>query len=230
MIIKKDNIFASEIKQRLYAFIKSKRRKEDGKYHVSDLLFPRFAVLSKIFGYEPTDQEIGFFANGIAWHEFIQKVLGKQNAEIQGEYKGIVGTVDFINGAVLVEIKTNRKWTIPDEPQPEYVEQLLDYCIIHGRKEGKLLVVYPTAGRKFNGGKSSSVEIVSWSIKFSQHELDIAKQKMERTKQLMQQALNAKIPWKSPAFEALPSCPDFRKKTCPFEHCQCKIENKWFKG
>src|SRR5574341_393784 len=174
MIIKKDNIFASEIKQRLYAFIKSKRRKEDGKYHVSDLLYPRFAVLSKTFGYEPTDREIGFFANGIAWHEFIQKILGIEHAEQSKEYQKIIGTADYMDDSVLVEIKTSRKWTVLEELTPEYIQQLLAYCVIHGRMGGKIMVVFPTAGRKL-GKQASEVEIVAWDIHFSSETIETAK-------------------------------------------------------
>src|SRR5574341_43147 len=233
MNIVKDEKWASEIKQRLYDYIKSKRREENGKYHVSDLLFPRFAVLSKIFGYKPTDQEIGFFSNGIAWHEFVQKVLGNQNAEIQGEYKGIVGTADFLDDSVLIEIKTNRKWTVPDEPQPEYIEQLKYYSVIHKRTGGKLLVIYPTAGRKIKGDQASSVEIVAWNVAFSPTELQETKNKMEGLKSLMEQALKSKTPWETPAFDYLPKCPEFKKKSCPYkELCKCgagKIDNDLFK-
>lgn len=150
------------------------REPRTGAWHVSDLLFPRYAVLSRVHGREPTRTDVGFFFTGEAYHEFLQKLLGVQNAEVRGELCGVLGTADFFDGDVLLEIKTSRKWTIPEAPQEHYIEQAKHYCAMFGKQMCRIVVIFPTAGRKWDGSAASTLEIRTWKVTFSQAELDAA--------------------------------------------------------
>lgn len=148
------------------------REPRTGAWHVSDLLFPRYAVLGRKFPRPPDKESIGFFFTGEAYHEFIQKLLGVHNSEVRGELCGVLGTADFFDGDVLLEIKTSRKWTIPEEPQDNYVEQASYYAAMFKKPTVRIVVIYPTAGRKWDGSASSTLEIKTWKLDFSENELN----------------------------------------------------------
>lgn len=177
------------------------------KWHVSDLLFPRYAVMDRLYGRTPSRDDIGFFFTGEAYHEFLQKLLGKQDAEVRGEILDVLGTADYFDGNVLLEIKTSRKWTIPETPQEHYVEQVGYYCAIFGKIEARILIIFPTAGRKWDGSSSSTVEVRTWKLTFTDAEIADIKAKMASRVVDLNTALAAKN------VSGLPACPDFKYGT-----------------
>jgi hypothetical protein len=209
------------------------RNPRKGKWHVSDLLFPRYAVLSRMVGHKPTRTDVGFFLTGEAYHAYIQKVLGKENAEVKGEAVNIVASADFFNGEDLIEFKTSRKWTVPNEPDPLYIKQARYYAVIFGQFKARIVVLLPTAGRKWDGSQSSTVELVSWTVLFSQEELDSTYSEMQELGTSMGEALA------SGDLSKLPLCPEWKYGTivkvgkeyqvevrCPYATtCRCAEES-----
>jgi len=205
------------------------REGRDGKWHVSDLMFPRYAVFSRKYNRIPTREDIGFFLTGEAYHEFLQKLLGERDSEVRGELYDVLGTADYFDGSTLLEIKTSRKWTVPDKPQDHYVEQAGYYCAIFGKSVARILVIYPTAGRKWDGSASSTVEAQAWNISFSADEISGIKDRMKELTTLLDKARE------SGKVDSLPACPEwkygsierdkekqeyFMKVRCPFaEEC-----------
>lgn len=158
----------------------SRESRVNDKWHVSELMWPRYAVLQRMLPKTPTRDDVGFFLTGEAYHEFMQKLLGEKDSEVRGELLGVLGTADYFDGDTLLELKTSRKWTVPDAPQAHYVEQAGYYCAIFGKMRARIAVIFPTAGRKWDGSASSTVEIVAWSVSFTQGEIDAIKVGMER--------------------------------------------------
>jgi hypothetical protein len=213
------------------------REPRTGAWHVSDLMFPRYAVLSRLYGREPTRTDVGFFFTGEAYHEFLQKLLGKQNSEVRGELHNVLGTADYFDGDILLEIKTSRKWTIPEAPQDHYLEQAGYYCAIFGKTKARIVVIFPTAGRKWDGSSSSTLEIRTWSVEFSEAEIANIKKQMAAMVSALTRANDEGI-------ASLPVCPDWKygsidrdavKKIyflnvrCPFAQeglCDCGAELK----
>lgn len=175
-----------------------------GPWHVSDLMFPRYAVLSRLSPRLPDRTSIGFFLTGEAYHEFMQKLLGKHDSEVKGTYSNTTGTADYFDGDTLLEIKTSRKWTIPEEPQSHYVEQAGYYCAIFGKSSARILVIFPTAGRKWNGEAASTIELVAWNVSFTDEELAEIKASVVRREKYLDEALKTKV------VTGLPCCQDWK--------------------
>ncbi len=228
MKIKADNKYATAIRQKIIDYyITDQRVATKGKWHVSDLLFPRYGYFARIKKHQPTEEEIGFFLTGEAYHRALQKVLGKDDSEVEGEYLNIIGTCDHL-GKDITEIKTSRKWTVPKEPEPHYVEQAGNYCVIFKRKKARILVIYPVAGRKWDGSQSSTVEIKVWTVEFSDTDLEEIAAEMKDLVGELDNALKKKNP------QYLPLCPlwkcgrEWKKelKLCPF-YDLCRPKNRY---
>jgi hypothetical protein len=228
MKVIRDEKYAKKIRQKIIdAHLLDQREATPGKWHVSDLLFPRYGYFCRVDGHVPTDEEVGFFMTGEAYHRFIQDVLGKEMAEQQGEYLNIIGTCDWLDKDVT-EIKTSRKWTVPKEPEDHYITQAGYYCVIFKRKRARILVIYPVAGRKWGGSQSSTVEIAAWTVEFSSADLEQIAQELEEIGGLLDKALKAK------KHNGLPLCllwkcgREWKKelKLCPFYNI-CKPKNRY---
>jgi hypothetical protein len=170
-IIVPDEAYAAGVINKIMERYLSKEGRS-GKWHVSDMMFPRYAIFSRLTNRKPTRRDVGFFFTGEAYHEFLQKVLGDEFAEVRSELFNVLATADYFDGDTLLEIKTSRKWTIPEMPQDNYIEQAKHYCTIFGKPSAKILVIFPVAGRKWDGSASSTVEVVSWNISFSDKEIE----------------------------------------------------------
>jgi len=212
------------------------REGRDGKWHVSDLMFPRYAVFSRKYNRIPTREDVGFFLTGEAYHEFLQKLLGEHDSEVRGELFNVLGTADYFDGDTLLEIKTSRKWTVPDKPQDHYVEQAGYYCAIFGKPSARITIIYPTAGRKWDGSASSTIEIQAWNVSFSVDEIQGIKERMKELTTLLDKSRE------TGKVDSLPPCPDWKyggierdkekqeyfiKVRCPFaEQCgaPCAID------
>lgn len=232
MLVEKDDTFSQDVLQKIYAHLTEGREDRTGKWHVSDLLFPRYAVLQRLEGVKPTPEDVGFFFTGEAYHQMIQKVMGQSDSEIRLEKHNVLGTADFLNDELLIEFKTSRKWTIPEWPQEHYLEQIGYYAAMSGKTKARVVVIFPTAGRKWNGTGASTVEIATWVITWTLEELAAIELKMRETVILLDTAVKSfdlsPLPlcpiWKFGSIQQDPDTKKYEVKTrCPFAHiCVCQ--------
>ena len=235
MEITKDDRFSAWLLAEIYKSFTEGREDRSGTWHVSDLMFPRYAVLQKLEGTViPTAQDVGFFFTGEAYHRMLQKVMGEHDSEKRVEAYGILGSIDFFDGDLLIEIKTSRQWTVPEEPKEHYIEQVGYYAAITGKKTVRIILILPTAGRKWDGSESSTVELRTWTVVFTDEELATIAAHMIELKTSMEAALV------SFDLTTLPMCPEWKygslrqdpetkkwevKARCPFAHiCRCQEE------
>jgi len=209
MEIVKNSGYAKSVLQKLAAVYKAETFVDDGLWHVSDLVFPRKSYACEIYGCESTEEEIGYFFLGKAVHVEIQRILGVENSEVVVQKKlkagTVIGTLDYL-GEEAVEIKSSRKWTVAELPEPHYIRQAGYYAVLRDLPKIHVLVIYPTAGRTWNGEKSSTVEAASWVLKFS----DQDKQKIE--KEMNDVIKNLEKAIKTKDAELLPPCPPWLLK------------------
>ncbi len=229
MEIVEDVEFANLIKGKIAAFIDKGARQPDGKFHVSDLLSPRYAYFRQKYGYKVSEQEIGFFVAGIAFHEFLQKVFGAEMSEKVTALEDIVGTVDQV-GVFFSEIKTSRKWTIPEMVDPIYIEQFEKYLALENRSFGHIVVIYFVAGRKWDGKTPSTLEIVTWKVSIDEQDRHRAKTELIERRDALKMVQEGRK-----SFEVLPLCWAFKcgkpykgkvDRLCPFYHT-CKPEGRY---
>lgn len=206
-IVTADDSFAQRVLDKIVAKYMTKEART-GLWHVSDIMFPRYAIWGRITERKPDREQIGFFFTGEAYHEFLQKILGEMNAEKRVEWeKMLVATADYLDEDVLLEIKTSRKWTIPEMPSDTYVEQVGYYAAIHSPKAVRILVIYPTANRKWDNSASSTVEVRAWKVTFSEEELEEIRANMRERVAQLERVWKSKRP---EDIESLPACPDWK--------------------
>lgn len=198
-----DQEFGSALKKQLADYIQ-KNKREDNKFHISEILMPRYAYFVRRYGKKISEEDVGFFIPGIAFHELLQKVMGPELAETQLTLGDVIGTADMV-GLKFSEIKTSRKWSVPLDPDPMYVEQIGDYLAMDGtRKHGWIIVIYFVAGRKWDNSKSSNLEIVCWRVTFTDQELQEFRLNIKGTRDLLDRALV------SDDFKTLKLCPPWK--------------------
>lgn len=241
MQVKRDAKYAAEVRKQLVstytaeAKTENAKREKDDLWHVSDLVFPRKTYYDLLEGRKITDEAIGFWFFGKAVGAEIQRVLGPKFAEVEAKWEKVVAHIDH-KEKVLVEIKSSRKWTIPETPSPHYTRQVGYYCAMTGTKSAKILVVYPTAGRTWKGDKSSTVDIAAWEVSFSPKELELIRKDMRQTIEEIKYAAKKRNP------NNLPPCPkwllkDYKKAVVgkydedadyasPFNFVDLKVEYK----
>src|SRR3972149_4706229 len=139
--------------------------------HVSELMAPRKAYWTRLLGERVTDAMIGLFATGEAFHLMFQHAAGMEFAEQKVRHCGVVGTQDLLPpDGESAEIKTSRKWTVPADPEPRYIDQITAYMAMQDIPIGHILVLYLTAGRKWDGKKASALELMSWQVELDAEE------------------------------------------------------------
>lgn len=233
MKLELDEKFSDFLRDKILANYQN-RSPRRGKWHVSDLLYPRYAVLNRITPHTPSAEEVGFFFMGEGLHRFIQQILGEQNGEVKAEALSVLASADFFDGATLIEFKTSRKWTIPEVPQDEYVHQAALYAFIFNVPKVRIAVVYPTANRKWDGSASSTVEFRTWTVSFDE------KDKEEIKDEMMGLVRDMTVALKTQDVSKLPECPSWKygsierdkdkqeyyiKPRCPFaDVCHCGTE------
>lgn len=243
--VTKDTGFEAYLIDLIMKNYETRESRVGGKWHVSELMFPRYAVLQRMLPKTPTRDDVGFFLTGEAYHEFMQKLLGTSDSEVRGESLNVLGTADFFDGDTLLEIKTSRKWTIPEMPQDHYVEQAGYYCAIFGKMSARIAIIFPTAGRKWDGSASSTVEIAAYNVVFAEEEIATIKQGMSSQTVTLDQALKdrniSNLPycaeWKCGSVERdvekqeyflKMRCPYAKEKLCegnPKLHEECQYKN-----
>lgn len=223
-----DKAFAEVIKGQCAAFIEdSNKTRDESKWHVSDLLAPKFAYYKRVMGYKITSEDVDMFIPGVAFHLFLQKVLGEKSAEVVTEISNILGTIDWID-KTLVEIKTSRKYTIPEMPEDHYVDQAKCYMVSEKRLECNILVMYFTAGRNPWKGQASTFEVVSWKLSWSQEESDAFHASMVEVREMLDDAVAKKDCSAIPLCDAW-RCGSFYKekeKLCAF-YGNCKPQGRY---
>lgn len=203
-----DKKYTDKLHKQIIKVYNDETRLPDGKFHVSDIVYPLGAYGRAIYGKPEklTKEEVGMFFLGKAVHEHIQRILGREMSEVTKEEKisgiTIVGTIDHL-GKRPLEIKTSRKWTIPEWPAPHYIRQAAYYAVIFNLKEITILVIYPTAGRKYNNSKSSTLEIGAWTLKFNDEDKKAIRYDMQRSMEELKKAIKKKNP------KNLPPAPKF---------------------
>jgi len=206
--VKSDDKFAAKVLDMLGDAYAAEERPEDGKWHVSHLIFPRQTVARELKypGYKTTRQDIGFFFMGKAMHAEVQRIMGVGHSEKKGEKHGVVATMDYLKKGkdeLAMEIKSSRKWTLPDEPEGHYVKQAGYYAVIHDLERVTILVIYPTAGRTWKGKKASSVEARAWVVETPKKVREQIKYDMLRTVEELEKAIKTKN------VKGLPPAPDW---------------------
>lgn len=231
MKIIKDNQRAEEIWSFVRdAFSKPRELKPD-EVHVSELLSPRKAYWVRTTGEERvTDEMIGLFAAGEAWHLLLQHVCGIEFAEKQVRHCGVVGTQDLHPpDGESTELKTSRKYTVPDECEPRYVDQITAYMAMEDAPVGHVVVIYTNAGRKWDNSKASMIERVSWRIELSAQERKEIRDALVEGKERLLDAIKTKQPKK------VDLCADWMcasvykgevNSVCPF-YLDCKPEGRF---
>ena len=220
--------FADKVKQSLVDHMTKDRRESDDKFHVSDLLAPRFAFYAIGDGRVMRPEDVDMFIPGVAFHELLQKAMGTEYAEKVVELEDIVGHIDLLMSYV-VEIKTSRKYTIPEMPDAHYLQQAKYYMALSDKKIGYIVVIYFTAGRNPWKKKASTLEIVAWKIEMSQEELEKTRGEMLNIRNSIKEAVVINKP------EILPLCQIWKcgqaykgeiTRSCPY-YSQCKPEGRF---
>lgn len=208
MRVYRDDKYAAEIRQMIVDDYTARSEKENAKreneylIHVSDIVFPRKTYYDITQGRKMTDTAIGFWFTGVAYATELQRIMGSTFAEVEKQYDHFIAHIDHFDKA-LVEIKTSRKWSVPARPAPHYVRQVGFYCAMTETPSGKIVVIFPTAGRTWKGNKSSTVEIGAWELNFTADELADIRKSMKTTEQEIIKALDAHSP------KNLPPCADW---------------------
>lgn len=223
------NIIRSESdEQNLYSLLKAKlveTQRKDSRIHVGDLLSPRFAYFCKKFGSPPLDDEtVGFFVTGQVWHKYLQEVIFSNDlAEKEVNCVGVVGTVDLA-GDEITEIKTSRKFTVPEVPDDRHIRQLTYYMAMERKLVGFLLVVYFTVGRAMANDSSSSLIFRIWRFDLTEEDCNSIVEEIKECKDNLQASLDTED------FHNLPLCEPWMcgkvkngkvVKLCPF-YDKCK--------
>lgn len=199
--------------------------------HVSELLAPRKAYWTRLYDERVTDEMIGLFATGEAFHLLFQKVAGIEFAEQQVKHCGVVGTQDLMPpDGESTEIKTSRKWSVPADPEPRYIDQLSAYMAMEDCPIGHVLVLYITAGRRFDGKKASTMELVSWQVEIDADERREIREQLVAEKDRLLHAVKVKNP------KLVDLCPEWQcaniykgevQSVCPFYENECKPEGRY---
>lgn len=223
MKIVADTKYAAKLLKKISDDILKESGRDTSKYHVSDLVFPLAAYFKKRFGYEDDMEDVGFYFTGVAYHHEIQRILGIANAEVQKELNNVIGTIDYL-AEDMMEIKSSRKWTVPEMPPGHYTQQGGYYCAMSGRMQILIVVVYPTAGRTWKGDKASTVAVRVWRISFTKQDIAKIKKDMEITVAKLDRAVYTKDP------SELPPCPDWKIEKLLKKAGKAKLFKIWKGG
>lgn len=225
MEINLDVPFQEKLIKLLVNYEKDNGRKPDNLYHVSDILNPRWKYYTQKYQYKTMDSDFLMFIPGIAFHEYLQKRMGPECAEQTVSMPpDIIGNVDMV-GTLFSEIKTSRKWTIPEYPEVHYVEQFQAYLSMADKEVGWIIVIYFTANRSWDGKSPSTLEIRSWKVSISSEERQEIRENIIKIRNALHKTIT-----KTQNIKSLPLCWEFKcfsaykgklSRTCPFiAECQ----------
>ncbi len=202
MNIKRDKAYEKKLLGQIEKKYLEEERAPDNKWHVSDVVFARKTVACKFFGCPLRSEDVGFFFLGKSVHSEMQRILGIDKAEVRKEKYGVIGTMDWV-GKDALEIKSSRKWTVPDHVESRYIQQAGYYAIVHDLNVILIPIVYPTAGRTWSGKKSSTVDTRVWRLTFTAADKKEILYDMRRTIEEMEQVIKTK----DLDFKGLPPAP-----------------------
>lgn len=215
------------------AFLAQHERDYSGTtFHVSDVLWPRKSYFKATVLTPLSRGEIGYYLAGRGHHAIIEAVMvadgGQQEQTVQATENGItiIGSPDVKLDGKPYEVKTSRRWQIPDEPDEHYLAQLCAYCALLGVQVGYLVGFYITPGRNPKLGKmSTEPEIVAWRIEFTPEETAHQRAWLFWAGRALRKALDTRNPSKLPLCEpfmcGVPGRGGTYRVICPFyEQCQ----------
>ena len=221
--------FADSVKEALVRHHNESNRKSDGKIHVGDLLAPRFAYYQIKNGRVMRPEDVDMFIPGTAFHELLQKAMGQEYAEKAVELENIVGHIDFLK-TFVVEIKTSRKYTIPEFPEEHYLAQCKYYMVMADVRLGYIVVIYFTAGRNPWKKKASTLEVVAWSVEITDEEANDVYNEMLDIKENLEKAISESNPSLIPICKETWRCLQIYKnevtKICPYYE-ECKPSGRY---
>lgn len=223
MKIAPDKKYAAKLLKQIMDDVLADEGRDKSKWHVSDMVFPLAAYFRERFGYEDDEEDVGFYFTGRAFHHELQRIIGISKSEVKGELLNVIGTADYLD-EVMLEIKTSRKWTVPEVPPGHYVHQGGCYCAIFNRESILLVVIYPTAGRTWKGDKASTIVVKVWRVTFTDKDIANIKEDMKLTVAHLEKALKTKDP------SALPPCPDWKIKKMLEKAGKGKLFKLWKGG
>jgi len=189
------NIIRSETAEK--AFVNRIRDYYDSRQregiHVSDLLNPLMSYWKKKVPKATTDREVGFFTTGDAIHLAIQKMFGVDKEE-SGEFAGIHYSIDLPVNGFPGELKGTRKWSIPEHPEPHYVQQCSYYCAAKGAQKGYIIVLFYCPGRTWDGKTSTYPQFRIWELQFTEGDIKGIREDMETRRKSLDLALSTNDP------------------------------------
>ena len=212
--------------EKIKAWLTRRPRSQDA-WHVSDLVYPRKAVLQRLYPRPITDEQSLFFILGHGHHHVIEAVLGPKKAGDRtdaGEFKkmGIYYSPDLREEVMKwpIEIKTTRAQKTPDDSgeHPKkafegYLKQLCKYMALENKKLGGLLVLY-LARRVGKWGTKPALRFYKVKMTPAERATEL------RDMQALVKKLNAAEKKKSP--KGIPLCPKWLCRDCPYFKKQCK--------
>lgn len=199
----------------------SRAPRSQDKWHVSDLLYPRKAVLQRLDPQPMTDLQSLYFIAGRAHHGILEACLGPKKwvdgkRVDAGEFEkhGIYYSPD-LRMPYPWEIKTSRMEYEPkslEKGYEGYLKQLSQYQACMEDNKGGLLVL-------FLGLKNGFRKIPA--IRFYQVVMTAA-ERLAKIRWMKKTAADMGAAQKSKKMDALPLCPAWMCKDCPWYKGPCK--------
>lgn len=209
--IKRDREMETQVMEGICDYY-SQRKRGDDEIHVSDLVTPRKAYWSRVKPKRTTYREAMYFLSGEVIHEGFQRILAGE-AEKKIQDLGVKGSRDLVWMGHRIEIKSSRKWTIPDLPDDSHIDQELSYLALENVKEGNILGFYICPGRTYSGGRVTIPEIRVWRITLSDKQVAKLRKQIVASRKALVTALKKRDPLKL--------------ELCPTWHCkECKWNNE----
>jgi len=187
--------------------------------HVSDVMYPRLAILKRRHGILLSDREVFFYTCGRAHHDVVEALVNKNEVkhDVELEYEGIVGSIDVLSSTdEPVEIKTTRVWYpyTEDNIPPGYTRQLGCYVAIANPGKtsgtGKLMIFYICPKDKKN--KKEHPFIAVYNVEYDN--LDIIRKEMVDTKgRILASMDNGNVL----DFEECEGCKEYKKDNCAYK-------------
>jgi hypothetical protein len=187
------------------------------KYHISDIMSQRQAVLKRKLGYRIDNTTALMFIAGQGHHVVIEKSFGED--ELVLEYHGVVGTVDMKLDGLLHELKTSRTYAIynPSTLPKSYPKQQRYYIAISDPTaktgEGVIDVLHLCPdGFDIDGRKNKDPVLRCYRVQYS--DLDAARAEIDEGVKNMDAVLKGEMP-----FSKLPLCEEciaYKRKRCAY--------------
>lgn len=221
MKIVRSKKFERMILDKIKAHLSRAPRSQD-KWHVSDLLYPRKAVLGKLKPQSMTDLQALYFTAGRAHHGILEAALGKWDKAKQEKARADAG--EFEKHGIYYspdlrqpwpwEIKTSRSEYEPHDLEKGfsgYLKQLKQYQACMEDDRGGLLVLF----LGLRNGRRKLPALRFYKVLMTKAERSKTLAWMKKTGELMTEAMKTK------KVQKLELCPKWMCGDCPwFKDCK----------